>query len=243
MSKTLGLGLLLLWGGIAVCLVTVLFGFAPQLLLGGQLCPVNEGGPTPCMVGGHDVGEFLNMALVFSIVGYVLFIPASRILILLGLLFIGVDYVHQSKGKRHLGKRTIGSVLAGLTCIGGVWYFLYYLPVHNVSVPKMEQEHANEILTVEFRPGTDREAAYTVSAKLKEEFGVTSIRHMSPEERLEEFKKRHANDPLTIQAIEESDYDLYGSKLEIQTESEEQRQEIFGWIQLWMESYSIESVH
>lgn len=81
-------------------------------------------------------------------------------------------------------------------------------------------------VTVYFLPGTAEDSVFSVQSELKKLPEVADIKYTSQDQALADFKERHANDYLTLQAIDLINENPLGSSLNIKAKDPSQYESI-----------------
>ncbi len=95
------------------------------------------------------------------------------------------------------------SVVSIVVLVATIFLTTTLLLARDISEEIVRDVEEKADISVEFNLAAPEERIYKVKGELKEEFDLTEIEYLSREEVLNNFKDRHQDDPIILEALEE----------------------------------------
>ena len=118
-------------------------------------------------------------------------------------------------------------------------FMLVNIMISNAAMTSTLQDLTNKVdVTVYFRTNATQEQVEQIQKSLQALPEVASIAYVSREQALADFRKRHENDQLTLQALDELGTNPLGASLEIRAKQTSQYEAIAKYLQAQQDSQS-----
>ena len=131
----------------------------------------------------------------------------------------------------------IGFIRNGFVSLAAVFiliialFFLANLMISNAAMTVTLEELKEKVgITVYFQPAAAEEQAAALKALLEALPEVASVTHTSRDQALANFRERHKNDPLTLQALDELGGNPLGASLDVRAKEPSQYESIAQFI-------------